>query len=77
MSELEKKLVDALRPFTFLVFNKDGSPCSDPWTASKTKMTEALICDSDVMTAREVVAEFDAAEHTESGDNYYFGEVKE
>ncbi len=58
MSRLEKKLAAALKPFTFIVSNKDGSPVHDPWTTSKTKVTEALICDSDVIAAREAMAEY-------------------
>ena len=65
MTELEKILVGALRPFTFRLSKKDGLVRDDPWTDDPTKMTDAIICDIDVVRARKAVGVFDIAERRE------------
>ena len=57
---LNRKLAAALRPFTFRTKKMDGTLVPDPWTDDPTKMTQALICDNDVLSARSVLDEFEA-----------------
>ena len=63
MSDMEKKLADALKPFTFRPSNPDGSPRHDQWTASGTRVTIAAVFDRDVMTARKAFDEYLMADH--------------
>ena len=57
MTDMEKRLADALKPFTFRTTNLNGSPRHDPWTDSPSRVSNAAVCDCDVMAARKAYDE--------------------